>query len=56
MNTKIHLPKISMDQLKNAKLYGCRENFINTLEKNLDILEGKLDEGSYVSDPFHYLR
>jgi hypothetical protein len=49
MNTKIHLPKISMNQLKNAKLYGCRENFINTLEKNLDILEVGTGGGDYAN-------
>jgi spermidine synthase len=38
-----------MDQLKNAKLYGCREDFINTLEKNLDILEVGTGGGDYAN-------
>jgi len=49
MNIKIHLPKISMNQLKNAKLYGCRKDFINTLEKKLDILEIGTGGGDYAN-------
>jgi spermidine synthase len=38
-----------MAQLKNAKLYGCREDFVNTLEMDLNILEVGTGGGDYAS-------
>lgn len=47
MNNKAWVPKISENQLKNAKLYSSRENFVYTLSKNIKVLEIGTGGGDY---------